>query len=211
MVAATGASRRGSTRRQRRMPWVVLGVLLITMSILGFALWSVQQGQRIPVLVAATNIDAGAPLGISDIQVVSVGADPGVALLASSEVDQVLGMTARAHIPAGTPLSTSLVIAPHEAVGEGQAVVGAALEPGEYPTSLLTPGDRVGLIVVTATGLEQDVAELGEGVVRRVETLDQAAGITMFVSLTVARDQAPAVADAAGASRLRLVLLGASR
>jgi len=200
----------GASRRQRGLPWVALGVLMMAMSTLGFALWSMQQASRSPVLVAKVDIVAGATIGRSDVQLVSVGADPGLSVMGADRVDVVLGATARATIPMGTPLSEALLITASEQVQPGEAVVGASLEPGEYPTPRLGPGDRVGLVAVAlgSTSSDETAVQLGEGVVRGAKALDDFADTRLFVSLVVPQDIAPEVADAAAGNRLRLVLLG---
>lgn len=200
-----------SVLRRRQLPWVALGVLLLVMSMLGFALWSVQQAARTPVLVVGTAINAGDRIERADLILVSVGADAGLELLRSGQEDLVVGRVARGPIPVGTPLSPALVVSPSEAVPVGQAVVGTALKPGEYPTSALRAGDRVRLIKTTTTLNSDDagVVELGEASVWTVEPLLAAAQQQLFVSLLVPELDAAQVANVAAEGRLRLILIGA--
>lgn len=198
--------------RQRQLPWVALGVLLIVMSMLGFALWSIQQAARTPVLVAATAIEAGDVIGRGDLTLVSVGADSGLQLLESGQEDLVVGRVARGPIPAGTPLSVALVVSAAEAVPPGWAVVGAALEPGGFPSSAIRAGDRVALIGTAQGSTVAEagaVSELGEAVVWTVEPLAATGRGELFVSLLVAEDLAPEASNVAAQGRLRLLLLGA--
>ena len=97
-------------RRRQQLPWIALGVLIIVMSMLGFALWTVNQSARTPVLVAGRSIDAGETIASTDLVLVSVGADQGLAVLQAGQEDSIVGLVARGPIPAGTPLSTSLVV-----------------------------------------------------------------------------------------------------
>lgn len=197
-------------RRQRQLPWVALGVLLVVMSMLGFALWSIQQAARTPVLVAASTIEAGDVVGRGDLMLVSVGADSGLELLEAGQEDLIVGRAARGRIPAGTPLSVALVVAAADAVPAGWAVVGAALEPGGFPSSSIRAGDRVALIRTNplSGGEEAPAASLGEGVVWTVESLAASGRSELFVSLLVVQDLAPEVSNVAADGRLRLLLLG---
>jgi hypothetical protein len=189
-------------------------LLLIVMSMLGFALWSVQQAQRAPVLVAGDDIAAGAVIERRDVVLVLVGAGAGLSLLAAGQEDLVVGRTARGPIPAGTPLSPALVVSASEAVPAGSAVVGATLEAGEYPTSALQAGDRVRLVETAPPGSssgeeEEDVVAIAEGTVWAVEPLAGSSRQELFVSLVVAEIEAADVSNAASLMRLRLVLIGA--
>ncbi|MCP4228449.1 MAG: hypothetical protein GY773_34285 [Actinomycetia bacterium] len=200
-----------SATRQRQLPWVALGLLLLVMSMLGFALWSVQQAKRPPVLVAGAAIEAGTEIERSDLILVSVGADSGLELLQAGQEELVVGRVARGPIPVGTPLSLALVVSASEAVPEGLAVVGAALVPGEYPTSSLRAGDRVRLIKTTpANGLGDggEVTEIGVATVWTVEPL-LSSSQELFVSLLVPDHQSASVAEVVAQDQLRLVLIGA--
>jgi hypothetical protein len=201
-----------SASRQRQLPWVALGLLLLVMSMLGFALWAVQQAKRTPVLVAGVAIEAGHEIERSDLIIVSVGADSGLELLQAGQEELVVGRAARGPIPAGTPLSPALVVSASDAVPAGQAVVGAALEPGEYPTSSMRAGDRVRLIMTTPTdgiGEGTEVVEMGEATVWTVEPLLGSSQLDLFVSLLVPAEASADVAEVVAQGQLRLVLIGA--
>ena len=205
-------------RRYRRLPMLALGALLVAGSTLGFAFWTAQQGERKPVLVAAVDIEAGERVTRAHVKLVPVGADDRLAVLGLDERDLVYGASARRQIPVGTPLSASLLVLPDEVVEPGTAVVGAVLAPGEYPTSLLAPGDQVRLLRVgtdfmrnpTSDGVDPARAKLGTGVVRSVEVADDGFGDELFVSFVVDEEVAILVADAAATADLRVLLLGVS-
>ena len=195
---------RGASTRQRRLPWVALGVLLLVMSTLGFALWSIGQAARTPVLVAGAPIEAGAEIQRDDLILVAVGPTPVSPSSAATSSTRWWARSPAAPSPAGTPLSPALVVSPAELVPAGQAVVGASLAPGEYPTSALRAGDRVRLI---ATGLDEEMF-LAEASVWAVEPLVNTVSQELFVSLLVDEADAAVVADAAADEGLHLVLVG---
>jgi len=208
--APVGLSAGGTPQRRRQLPWAVFGILLVACSILGFALWTLNQAERTPVLVAARDIDAGQVIERADVTTVSVGADAGVRLLTADEGGLVIGEVARGPIPAGTPLSP-LLVAESDAVPAGSAIVGASLEPGEYPTSSLRSGDRVELVrVISATTVGNERLEvLGTAKIWTVEQLLTGGAPQLFISLEVNADDAAVVANTISQNRLRLVLIGA--
>jgi hypothetical protein len=198
----------GSSSRQRQLPWVALGLLLLTMSILGFALWSIQQGSRSPVLVAAVNIDAGDTIERAQLKLVSIGTDAGLSTLAAGQEDLVVGRVSRGPIPTGTPLSRALVVSASEAVPTGSAVIGALLVPGEYPTPALQTGDEVAIVGTSAAGVTGGVAEdLGRARVWAIEPVENSSQQNLFVSLLLDAPKAAEVANVEAEGRLRLVLV----
>lgn len=208
-LGPVGVSAHGTPQRRKQLPWAVLGVLLVCGSILAFALWSQQQAERTPVLVAAADIDAGAVIGRDDVKLISIGSDPGVRLLDPSEQNLVVGQVARGPIPEGTPLSELLVVAETDAVPTGQAVVGAPLSPGEYPTSALRAGDIVEMVrVLPRSGVgEQEVEVLGTATVWTIEGLFAGSEPRLFVSLLVDAELSADVANAVSQDQFRLVLV----
>lgn len=199
----------GTPQRRRQLPWAVLGVLLVASSILAFAMWSRQQATRISVLVAANDIDAGEVIELDDLRTASIGSDAGVRLLESTDAALVVGEVARGPIPEGTPLSELLVVE-SDAVPEGMAVIGAALGPGEYPTSALRAGDQVEMVrVERISGDEQSLEVLGVATVWTVEELVTGAQRELFISLLMDHDISSSAANAVSQDQFRLVLVGA--
>jgi Flp pilus assembly protein CpaB len=193
---------------------VALGVLLTSGAVVAFALFTVTQSARTLVWVTGVDVAAGSVIERSDLVLVAVGADPGVELLERGEEDVVLGSVARGPIPAGTPLSPALVVPPGESVPAGFAVVGARLEPGQYPSSRMAAGDRVELLAaVPATGTDAELeaaSSLGTATIWAVDDSATATTDTLFVSILVPAEQATLAANAADLDRLRLALVSAS-
>ncbi len=73
----SGRSQRVSPDRgRRRLSWVLVGVLLISGSILAYVLVTLAGDERTPILVAGTEIEAGSIIEVSDVVVVQVAAAP---------------------------------------------------------------------------------------------------------------------------------------
>jgi hypothetical protein len=119
----------------------------------------------------------------------------------------VVGQVARGPIPAGTLLSPKMVT-DGDAVPTGQAVVGAVLAPGAYPTAALRPGDPVLLIEATGSGESNQPRGLGAARVWAITSPDGPGASGLFVSLLVPQDRAVDATNAAARQQLRLVLVG---
>src|SRR5262245_39870019 len=192
---------------KRRVPWIALGLLLVFGSSLAFAAWSRATSTRVPVLVASHDLAAGQTIGDDMVTTteVEVGAD--VPTIAASDRAAVVGRVARAPIPAG-PLRAPQLVTDGSAGPDGQAVVGAVLPSGAYPTAALRAGDRVQLVEAAATGDAAEARTLGDARVWALTSPDGPGLSGLFVSLLVPQDQAAATANAAARQQLRIVLVG---
>lgn len=197
--------------RRPRTSWIALGLLVLV----GFGLFGAITVARVagrePVLALAQPIERGEQLTAAHLAVVNVGTDDAVALVASADRDDLLGLTATAGMEAGT-LVTRSQFAEGPTVAAGLSVLGLALDPGEYPTATLRPGDRVVVVRTPATTpLEREDSEptvLAESAeVFAIETLSETAH-TVMVSIVVPEDAVPDIASAAAQGRIRLALVG---
>jgi len=193
--------------RQRKASWVALGVLLIAVAALAFGTWSAQLGHRVSVLVAARDIPAGSTVSRADLATARIAVDGRVRYIASSNAKGALGQVAAVTIPKGALLHPD-EMADGPTLPAGEAVVGAALAPGAVPATLHV-GDRVHVVATSTPNHTSDerTGVLATAVVYALRDLDDAARTTV-VSLRVPASAAAVVADAAGAGRVRLVLLG---
>jgi hypothetical protein len=195
-------------KRERRVPWIALGLLLVFGAGLGFAAWSQTTSSRSPVLIADRDVAAGESVEVDAIGTADIGAGPGARTVPASDLELVVGRVARGPIPAGTVLSPDMV-SDGDVVPDGQAVVGAVLESGAYPTATLRPGDSVRMVEAAEAGDPAAVPkELGAGRVWAVTTPDGPGEGGLFVSLLVPEGQAAAASDAAARQQLRLILVG---
>ena len=192
---------------KRRMPWIALGLLLVFGSGLAFAAWSRATSTRVAVLVARHDVAAGQTLGDDMVTTTEVEVGPGVPTLLAGDRGAVVDQVARGPIPAGTLLSPQMVT-DGDAVPAGQAVVGAVLAPGAYPTAALRPGDPVQLVEAAASGESNQPRTLGAARVWAITSPDGPGASGLFVSLLVPRDLAVDATSAAARQQLRLVLVG---
>jgi len=192
-------------RRRVQVPQLLVAVFLVAVGALVAVVLFSRAAARDPVLALAQPVERGQVVTADDLMVVYVASDDPITTLGSDEVSALVGLTAVADLEAGTILTLADFVSGNELAG-GEAVVGLALAPGEYPTLNLAAGDQVDVVVtdltagvarVIASAVVFDVAELGTQGDR-------------FVSLQVPSSVSAEVATAAAADRVRLVLVAGS-
>jgi SAF domain len=202
--------------RRRNGPLAVAGVLVVAVCSAVFAAGWLQAGHREPVLAVARPVAAGQVLSAADLVVVRVSAAGPVTLLPASQEPAVAGRTAAVSLPAGS-LLTSGDIGP-AGPAAGQAVMGVALKPGQYPPDLAA-GQTVDVLATPAASTGTGGSPSGPGsaggaalpVGRAVVlAVDQAssAGVTV-AELEVSQDAMPQVAAAAAAGQVSLAAMPA--
>lgn len=130
---------------RRRVPYLVLGVLLVVICVAGSVITVLQVGKREPVLSLAHPVQVGQVLAPSDLREVTVSADAGSDLVLASQSSSVLGRPMAYALPAGTFLSRSALGRP-QVPAAGQAIVAVAAKPGQMPPQL-SRGTSVSVVV----------------------------------------------------------------
>lgn len=197
--------------RQRQRPWIVLGVLLVVGCSLAFALAALRIGDRRPVLVVARAVPAGQVLADADLAEVRIAAGEGVRPVPGSQRSQVVGRTAAVPLLAGS-LLTMEQVGPASTLAAGDAVVGLALKPGQFPPGL-APGARVRVIDAGGPSGSPSPTTSGDAAVARSAMVlaVSAPGVdgsaTTVVSVKTSSAEADRVVVASAAGRAALVLL----
>ncbi|MEW6472908.1 MAG: SAF domain-containing protein [Actinomycetota bacterium] len=203
--AANGTRLRPSPRR-RSWPLVGGGIAAALIGSVVAASAALSADRREPVLALARPVQVGHVLGPDDLRTVRVGADQSLPVVPASDRSSFIGQVAAVTLPAGTLLQPAHAGAA-PALGQGEASVGVALEPGRFPPRI-GPGSRV-VAVEAATATDgASGGELATGVVTTVDPLPSGSGVV--VGLQLPREAAAPVATAASARRLSLFLLPAS-
>ena len=96
-------------------------------------------------------VERGQVITVDDLQVVGIGSDDQLALLADSQADLVVGRVARTDLPAGA-LITAEQFSDGSLITAGEGVVGLSLEPGQFPSLALSAGDVVAVVLTPASG-----------------------------------------------------------
>jgi hypothetical protein len=188
-----------------QLPQLLIAVFLVAIGALVAVVVFSRAAAREPVLALAAPVERGRVVAADDLMVVYLASDDPIASLGSDELPRVAGLTAAVDLEAGTILTSADFVSGNE-LATGEAVVGVALAPGEYPTLRLAPGDQVDVVAtdgasgagrVIVSAVVFDIAELGTQGDR-------------FVSLQVPAEASAEVVAAAAADRVRLVLVAGS-
>jgi hypothetical protein len=202
----------GRSTRRRDVPWIVLGVFLVVGFALTFAVVSLATNHVTRVLALTRSVTTGHVLRTSDLTEVGISAGPGVASVSATSESSVVGRPVAVPLAAGALLTPSAVGAPRS-LTSGDAVVGLALKPGQFPPGL-TSGDQVRVVDTgnTAAGssatVAPPVAPPASGVILNVAPSTAGDG-SAILSLRVADGDANAVALLASADDVALILLPA--
>jgi hypothetical protein len=110
------------------------------------SVWLVSSaGDTVPVLAMAADVQRGEVIDRTDLTVVDVRPDPGLAVVSEARLNEVVGANATTGLLAGSLLtsgSTTDQLIP----GDGLSLVGVALASGQLPAEPLLPGDPVRVV-----------------------------------------------------------------
>ena len=145
--AARVSTGRVAESSHRNPAWVLGGLLLVLVSALGGMLLFTAGDERTDVLVAAGDLERGHIVQRSDLRVRRIAID-GVDVVTPDELDRLLGQQTIGPVPAGALLHPGMFSA-ESPIGPDEMVIGAALDPGEFPVSRIPLGVAVELLIVT--------------------------------------------------------------
>ncbi len=140
--------------------------------------------------------------------VVDVASEQAINALPSDQSGLILGRSALVDLAPGTLVSSDL-FAEQALIADGDGVVGLALDPGEYPTLTLAPGDRV-RIVETPKGTDAAAEVVLVADAEVIDVTPIGVQNQLFVSVSMAATEADAVVAAASQDRVRLVQVAGS-
>lgn len=191
--------------RQRRMRPGLLGlaVLLVALGGLGsaFAVTSVRATGS--YLAVAREVPVGGELSADDLITVQVAGGTGLAPVAASKLDEVVGKRATVALTPGT-LLTMAQLTDEPMIGPGQQQVAIGLKAAEVPAKELHPGDKVVLFSTP----ERDARSTAPGTRFQATVIDTAKPdkTNTVLYLALASRDVPAVVNLADASRIAVVL-----
>ena len=195
-------------RRKVEVPQLLIAVFLVAVSALVAVVLFSQAAAREPVLALAEPVERGQVITSGDLMVVYMATDDPINSLPPDAATGLVGLTAIADFESGTLVTPGYFVS-RSLLDVGEGVVGLALAPGEYPTLLLAPGDRVDVVLMSRTASDDGVVNT-DAVVTSAEVFDVADLGTQgnrFISLRLPTQDAAKVAAAAAAGRVRLVLV----
>ncbi len=205
--AAESVKTRPATPRRNRSR-IGIGVLVIVLSVLGVVALVGRGAERQSVLVLTGDVPAGMVIEATDLDSIELPLDTGLATLTTAEASNVVGQVAAVSLVRGT-LLTDAHLAAEARVPEGMALLGAVLDPGQYPVGL-REGDSVLLVETSPSGtagIDREPVALGEAEVREIAE-PPTGGSALVVSLLVPAESAKSVSVAGAQGRISLVVVG---
>ncbi|WP_329072670.1 SAF domain-containing protein [Amycolatopsis sp. NBC_01480] len=134
----------------RRLPHLLVGVLLVVLCVGGAVWWTSTTQDRMPVLAIARPVQVGHVLEPADLRSTDVSFSAGVATVPADRAATMVGR------PMATSLAPGALLTP-DSVGAaaipapGHAVAALGLKPGQFPPEL-APGTPVTVVVAAASG-----------------------------------------------------------
>jgi hypothetical protein len=138
-----------AARLSRRIPYLLLGSILVIACAAAAMVVSTQLGDRQSVLMLAHPVSVGQLLSTQDLRHVSMPTNVGADVVPAAESSTVLGRPVAYSMPAGTLITRVLVGAP-AIPPAGQAVAAVGLAAGQFPPALAS-GTRVAVLVSAAS------------------------------------------------------------
>lgn len=208
-------SRRAVTgmQRPRSRSWglVTLAALLVVGSGLAVVAWGLSAGAKDSVLAVGVPVAEGQIIERSDLVSSSVAGVEGTVLV--EEIDTVVGKTAAADLVAGQILTEPMFTAA-AVPGEGQSLIGLALDPTRVPGAGLDAGDQVDVIAVpggtdVGAGIDLTTLDIPEVLGAGAQIYDvggqSTAGGQVTVTLIVSADDAARIAAYSTQNRVAIV------
>ncbi|GLZ37883.1 hypothetical protein [Actinokineospora sp. NBRC 105648] len=143
------APRLTTAARRRKVPYLLLGVLLVLACTAAGVVVGTTVGDREQVLVLAGPVTVGHVLSSQDILQSSLAKGNDLGAIPADELPTVVGQPIAFSLPTGA-LLTRAVLGTPRVPPQGQAVVAVAVKPGQFPPDL-SQGTRVAVIVIPGT------------------------------------------------------------
>ena len=206
-----GSSRLGGGIRRRRLPYLLVGVLLVVICAGGGILAATQLGDRQSVLALTHPVAVGHTLTSQDLAEVSVATDSGMDLVPASATSALLGQSLAYSLPAGSLITRSVLGEP-QVPARGRAIAALALKPGQFPPDL-SPGTTVLVLTADTPGAAPDAADARASSWTAVVTglAARETEQTTVVSLELPEADARAVASAPSGQLTLVMVAGGGR
>lgn len=140
-------------KARRRVPPLAVGVAVGAVAFLAFLALTPSLPRSTSVLALRSGVAEGTAIGPDQLRVLSIPVASGVATVAASGEQQVLGSRATASLPAGSLLAPG----DYTTSASPQATVGLSLKAGQYPPNLAV-GDHVAAVSQAGGAVTSGVA-----------------------------------------------------
>lgn len=132
--------------RERKPALAALAVLLILAGALATMVLVNRSGNRVSVIEMTRTVAAGTRIQAGDMTEARVAEDNSIHYVLYSQINQVAGTYAGSTLVGGSLLVREMLdSAQHQALADGQAMIGYLFKEGQYPVNQLQPGQVVEL------------------------------------------------------------------
>lgn len=138
------------SHRRRRVPHLLLGLMLVPACGVGGAILAAELGGRESVLALARPVAAGQILAAQDLRQVAWAADSEMDVVAASAASTVVGQPLAFSLPKGSLVTRSVLGAP-QVPEQGKAIAAVGLKSGQFPPDL-SPGTTVAVLLAPGQG-----------------------------------------------------------
>ena len=136
----------GLQRKGVRIPEFAIGLLIVSVCIIGAFMWQNSGAEGTQVLVSSRALKRGHEIQAADLSSITLTSSDDIALLATSSATAIIGMRLITDIEAGSPLTPSQLISV-EPLTPTEGLAGITVTKSQAPADL-TAGDNVQVIAV---------------------------------------------------------------
>ncbi|MGI5506461.1 SAF domain-containing protein [Lentzea sp. CA-135723] len=156
-IARDGRPPKRWTGRRRRIPHLLLGLVLVPGCGFAGAVLATELGDRQSVLSLARPVAAGQVLVAQDLRPIAVAVDMGTDVVVASAAPTAVGQPLAYSLPAGT-LVTRSMLGTAQIPEQGKAIAAVGLKPGQFPPDLAA-GTTVAVLLAPGQGTPEGVAK----------------------------------------------------
>ena len=136
----------GLQRKGVRIPEFAIGLLIVSICIIGAFMWQNSGAEGAQVLVTSQALKRGHEIQASDLTTITLTSSDDIALLSISSAPNIIGMRLTTDIVAGSPLTPSQLISV-EPLTSTEGLAGITVTKSQAPANLAA-GDNVQVIAV---------------------------------------------------------------
>jgi len=138
----------GLQRKGVRIPEFAIGLLIVSICIIGAFMWQNSDASGTKVLVTSRALQRGHEIQASDLSSITLTSTDDIALLETSTAADIIGMRITTDIEAGSPLTPSQLISV-EPLTPTEGLAGITVTKAQAPANLAA-GDNVPVIAVAS-------------------------------------------------------------
>lgn len=202
-------------KRKSNTAWMIAGLALLVISGLSAASIVSSLTDSVDVVVAERPIAEGEIIGEGDLGIAAITTRSGdVRAVPPEQIESLIGLVAAGPVGQGAIVHPDAFIEAAMGVEEDQTVVvGAALDPDQYPRTELRPGDTVRLVETAPQTFVAGDELIGVGTTAREITTGEIvevfalSGNDFHFSVRIGESSANLVAQRVSEGRLTLVLV----